>query len=158
MLYHVIIALNSVGQRNVGPIISTLESFGLELVEIRKRVSSSRTVQIPNLKLYVIRYQLDELDAMEWYRLKFSNLVLQKKMDRLFRNHIELFFESEADLDSHELWETIRTEVFPKDRKFPLMFVVKTSGENGINVPFIPDNFDLESLNFNIRPLRPWAE
>ena len=79
MLYHVIIALNSVGQRNVGPIISTLERFGLELVEIRKRVSSSRTVQIPNLKLYVIRYQLDELDAMERYRLKFSNLVLQKK-------------------------------------------------------------------------------
>ena len=155
MLYHVIIALNSVGQRNVGPIISILESFGLELVEIRKRVSSSRTVQIPNIRLYVIQYQLDGLDAMEWYRLKFSNLVLQKKMDRLFRNHIELFFESEADLDSHELWETIRTEVFPKDRKFPLMFVVKKSGENGINVPFIPEDFAFDEMNFKSRTLRP---
>ena len=158
MLYHVIIALNSVGHRNVGPIITTLERLGLELVGTRKRISSSKTVQIPNIRLYVIQYQLNELDAMGWYRLKFSDLVLQKKLDRLFRNHIELFFESEADLDSHELWEAIRTEVFPKDRKFPLMFVVRTSGENGINAPFIPDSFDMGSLNFNIRPLRPWAE
>ena len=147
MLYHVIIALNSAGHRNVGPIITTLERLGLELVGTQKRISSSRTVQIPNLKLYVIQYRLNELDAMEWYRLRFSDLVLQKKLDRLFRNHIELFFESETDLDSHELWVTIRTEVFPKDRKFPLMFVVRTSGENGTNIPFIPDDFDSGNLN-----------
>jgi hypothetical protein len=76
-------------------------------------------------------------------------------LNRLFRNHVELFFESEADLDSYELWETIRCEAFPNDRKFPLMFVVKKSGENGINVPFIPEDFAFDEMNFKFRTLRP---
>jgi hypothetical protein len=155
MLYHVIIALNRVGQRKVGPIISVLEKRGLELVEIRKKVSSSNVESLPNLKQLVVQYQLNELDAMEWYRKKFTDLALQKMLNRLFRNHVELFFESEVDLDSHELWETIRTEVFPKDRKFSLMFVIKTSGENGINVPFIPEDFAFDEMNFKFRTLRP---
>ena len=155
MLYHVIIALNRVGQRKVGPVISVLEKKGLELVEIRKKVSSSSTESLPNLKQLVVQHQLNELDAMEWYRKKFSDLSLQKMLNRLFRNHIELFFESGADLDSHELWEAIRNEAFPNDRKFPLMFVVKTSGENGINVPFIPEDFAFDEMNFKSRTLRP---
>jgi len=159
MVYHVIITLNREGKRNVGPIISTLERLGLELVEIRKKITSSKVEQLRNPKQVIVRYRFNNLDAMEWYRKKFSDLALQKMMNRLFRRHVELFFESETQfLDPHELWETIRTEVFPKDRKFPLMFVVRTSEENGINVPFIPDDFNLWNLNFKIRPLRPWVE
>ncbi len=144
MVYHVIITLNRDGKRNVGPIISILERKGLELVEIRKKIASPRVEQLQNPKQVIARYKFNNLDAMEWYRKKFSDSVLQKMMNRLFRRHVELFFESETQfLDSHELWNAIRTEAFPIERKFPLMFVVMTSGKNGINIPFIPDEFEL---------------
>ena len=93
MVYHVIITLNREGKRNVGPIISTLERLGLELVEIRKKITSSRVEQLQNPKQVIVQYKFNNLDAMEWYRKKFSDLALQKMMNRLFRRHIELFFE-----------------------------------------------------------------
>ena len=157
MLYHVIIALNTKGKRKVGQVISVLERNGLELVEIRKRITPSSEMHLLNLKLLIVQNQLEELDAMKLYRKKFSESVLNKKLAHFLGNHIELFFESGSELvHTHELWEAIRNEAFKNGRKIPIMFVVTTSGENGVNIPFIPEDFDLECpYRINLRTLRP---
>jgi len=142
MVYHVIIALNSVGKRKVGQIISALEEKGLELVEIRKKTTPPRMVEFPDMKQLVLQYQFNELDAMAFYREMFSESVLKRKLNHFFRNYIELFFENEEKIiDPHELWESCRYS-FGNDRKLPIMFVVTTSGENGFNGSFFPDDFE----------------
>ena len=159
MLYHVIIGLNTKGKRKVGQIISVFEKRGLELVEIRKRISSSGKMWLPNLNFSIVQNQLEEFDAMKWYREKFSESVLNKKLGHLLGNHVELFFECGTEfVEPDELWNAIRKEAFPNDRKFPLMFVVTTSGDNGVDSPFIPDNFDMEILNMKFRTLRPMSK
>ena len=160
MLYHVIIALNSVGKRKVGKIISVLEEKGLELVEIRKRAVRPQVVKFPNAKLLVIQHWFTKLEAMKYYSERFPDTILQKKLDHLYGNHIELFLESEKiAFDPDELWESIRKEAFENDRKLPIMFVVKTGGENGIIIPFIPEDFDLEfPCQIKLRTLRPPQE
>jgi nucleoside diphosphate kinase len=159
MVYHVIIALNSVGKRKVGQIISTLEQKGLELVEIRKKITHSRVVEFPNMKQLILQYQLNELDAMVFYRRIFSELVLKKKLTHFFRNYVELLFENEEKIiDSNELWEACR-QAFGNDRKFPIMFVITTSGENGFNGSFFPEDFELDAHDyFNPRTLIPLGE
>jgi len=160
MVYHVIIALNSVGKRRVGQIISTLEEKGLELVEIRKKTTHPRVVEFPDVKQLVLQYQLNELEAMVFYHKIFTEDVLKRKITHFFRNHVELFFENEKKvIDPNELWEIVRKEVFPNDGKLPIMFVVMSGGENGVNMSFIPDSFDLEDHNyFNPRTAIPLGE
>jgi len=159
MVYHVIIALNSVGKRRVGQIISTLEEKGLELVEIRKKTTLPKVVEFPNMKQLVLQYQLNELDAMAFYREMFSESVLKKKLNHFFRNYVELFFENEEIIiDSQELWEACR-QAFGNDRKLPIMFVVTTSGENGFDGSFIPDDFEPDVHDyFNPRTVIPLGE
>ena len=156
MVYHIIIALNSVGKRKVGQIISALEDKGLELVEIRKKTTFPRVVEFPNMKQLVLQYQLNELDAMAFYRKMFSESVLKRKLNHFFRNYVELFFEDEEKIiDSHELWESCR-QAFGNDRKLPIMFVVTTSGENGVDCSFIPDDFEPDVHEyFNPRTVIP---
>ncbi len=157
MLYHVLIELNGVGKRNVGQIVSVFERKGIELTGIRKKIIPSRVTHFLNLKPRAIQPQLEELEAMGYYRNKFSELALNRRLTHFFGNHVELFFESGPEfVHSHELWESIRKEVFKNDRKLPIMFVVTTSGENGINIPFIPEDFDLERpYRIDLRTLWP---
>ena len=157
MLYHVIIALNPKGKRKIGQIISVLEKKGLELVEIGKKAMRPQVVKFPNTKLLVVQHLLGELEAMNYYRERFSETILQAKLNHFYGNHVELFFENEEiDFDPQDLWEDICSEVFKNEREFPIMFVVTTSGENGINVPFIPDDLDLERpCRMRLHTLRP---
>ncbi len=160
MLYHVIIALNSTGKRKVGEIISILEKKGLELVEFRKRITRPKVVKFPNAKLLVIQHWLSKLDAMKYYSQNFSDAILQRRLNDLYGNHVGLFFESEKiAFEPDELWESIRKEAFGNGRKLPIMFVVKTGEENGIIIPFIPEDFDFEpSCRIKLRTLRPSQE
>lgn len=159
MVYHVIIALNSVGKRRVGQIISALEEKGFELTEIRKKKSSPKAVEFPSMKHFVLQCQLNELDAMAFYREMFSELVLKRKINHFLRNHVELFFENEEKIvDPHELWETCR-QAFGNDRKLPIMFVTTTSGENGFDGSLIPDDFEPDLHDyFNPRTAIPLDE
>jgi nucleoside diphosphate kinase len=159
MMYHVIIALNSVGKRRVGQIISTLEEKGLEFVEIRKKTTPTRANEFPSMKQLLLQYQLNELDAMIFYRKMFSETVLKIKLTHFFRNHVELFFENEEKfIDSHELWESCR-QTFGNDRKLPIMFVVTTSGEDGFDGSFFPDDIEPDTHDyFNPRTAIPLGE
>jgi len=159
MIYHVIIALNSVGKRRVGQIISALEEKGLEFVGVRKKITLPSVVESPSMKQLVLQYQLNELDAMVFYRGMFSESVLKKKLDHFFRNHVELSFENEEEtINLRELWNVCR-ETFGNDRKLPIMFVVPTSGENGFDGSFFADDFELDAHDyFNPRTAIPLGE
>ena len=137
MVYHVIIALNGAKRRRVGQIISVLERKGLELLEIRKKTSFSRTVEFPGVKKFVLRNQISEQKALEFYRERFFYPVLEQKFDYFIRNHVELFFESESIHDPDELWNACR-ETFESDRKVPILLVIADRDENGEMKPFIP--------------------
>lgn len=157
MLYHVIIALNSEGKRKVGRVVSALESKGLELVEIRKKIALPKVVEFPDEKLFVILYQLERLEAMNYYRQRFDHAVIKKKLDHLFRNHIELFFDSgEAVVDQNDLWEFLAESAFDNAKKLPMMFVLMTNGMNGFFGSFFPNDFGPEEQNyFNHRSAIP---
>jgi len=158
MVYHVIIALNSVGKRRVGQIISALEEKGFEFVGVRKKITLPSVVESPSMKQLVLQYQLNELDAMVFYRGMFSESVLKKKLAHFFRNHVELSFENEGIINLHELWDICR-ETFVNDRKLPIMFVVPTNGENGFDSSFFADDFELDAHNyFNPRTAIPLGE
>ena len=104
--------------------------------------------------------RVNELEAMVFYHKIFTEDVLKRKITHFFRNHVELFFENEEKIiDPNELWEAVRKEVFSNDGKLPIMFVVMSGGENGVNMSFIPDSFDLEDHNyFNPRTAIPLGE
>ena len=116
-------------------------------------------VEFPDMKQLILQHQLNELDAMAFYREIFSESVLKRKLTHFFRNYVELFFENEEKfIDSQELWEACR-QAFGNDRKLPIMFVATTSGENGVDGSFIPDDFELDDHNyFNPRTLIPLGE
>ena len=156
MVYHVIVALNSVGKRRVGGIISLLEGKGLELVEIRKKITSPRMTEFSDMKRFILQYQLNEMEAMMFYRKKFSPEVLKRKMDYFYGNYVELFFENDGkSLDPNELWKNISKNVFGNGRKLPIMFVVKSGGDNGIDIPFFDQFEPVEPCHFNPRTLVP---
>lgn len=142
MVYHVIIALNSVGKRRVGIIISLLENKGLELVEIRKRSSNAFCKEYTDVDQLVLQSKLNELEAMSFYQEKFHPEVLSKKMKHFYQNHVELFFEGEVVINPNNIWELICKEFFLDGREIPIMFVTTSSGENGINISLIPDEFE----------------
>jgi len=157
MIYHVIIALNSEGKRKVGRVVSVLESKGLDLVKIRRKETSSKAMEFPDEKMFVIMYQLERLEAMNYYRHRFDDGVIKKKLDHLFGNHVELVFDSgESVLDQNELWEAIAEYAFDNAKKLPFMFVVMTNGANGFDGSFFPSNFEPEEQNyFNHRSAIP---
>ena len=113
-------------------------------------------VEFPDMKQLILQHQLNELDAMAFYREIFSESVLKRKLTHFFRNYVELFFENEEKfIDSQELWEACR-QAFGNDRKLPIMFVATTSGENGVDGSFIPEDFELEcQVRIDIRKLMP---
>ena len=146
MVYNVIIALNSTGKRRVGNVISVLERNGLELVEIRKKSTHPLCREFADINLLLLQNKLNDLKAMDFYREKFSSNVLVKKLRHFYGNHVELFFENEDRfIDPDELWEKCKN-TFENQRKFPIMFVTTTSGENGFNSSFIPDSFEPDGL------------
>ena len=157
MVYHVVIALNSVGKRRVGRIISMLESRKLEFLEIKKRRSLYFGKEFPTIGQLVFQAKLNEQEAMNFYREKFDAEVLEKKIKHFYRNNVELLFDSgEKKFDSNELWEEIAEHVFDNGRKLPLMFVVTTSEDDGFDGSFIPEDFDLECQGrIDIRTLMP---
>jgi len=143
MVYHVIIALNSVGKMRVGNIISLLEKKGLELIEIQKKITPSKAKEFTDLGQLILQYKLNEMEAMVFYRGKFASDVLKKEIKYFYENHIELFFENdEESVDPNELWEFIVEKVFHGGKDVPLMFVTTSSGENGFNGSFIPNMFE----------------
>ena len=160
MVYHVIIALNSVGKRKVGQIISALEENGLELVEIRKKITPAKVMEFPDVNRLILQYKLYEMEAMECYRSKFSQDVLKKKINHFYGNHVELFFDAgEKIIDSNELWEAIAEQCFNKGRKLPIMFVIAMSDENGFAGSFIPKDFEPDLHDyFNPRTVIPLGE
>lgn len=143
MVYHVIIALNNTGDRRVGDVISLLEKKGLKLVDYQKKVTSPKVREFPDVRQIALQYQLNEMEAMVFYRQKFTPEVLKKKISHFYGNHVELFFENDGNsIDPNELWESIVEKVFHGGRKLPIMFVTTSSGEDGINISFIPNSFD----------------
>ena len=159
MVYHVIIALNSVGKRKVGEVISLLEKKGLEFVEIRKKSTSVKVTEFPDMKLLILQHMLDEMEAMEFYRLRFSQDVLKKKITHFYGNHVDLSLDSgEKSFNSNELWQDIVEYVFDGGKKLPIMFVAEMSDEDGFNGSIIPDDFEPHEY-FNPRtaiPLGKW--
>lgn len=157
MVYHVIIALNSVGKRKVGEIVSMLEKRGLEFIEIRKKVTSAKVIEFPDVNQLIFQYKLYEMEAMECYRSKFSQDVLKKKINHFYGNHVELFFDAgEEIIDSNELWESIAEQCFDKGRKLPIMFVIAMSDENSFAGSFISDDFEPDAHDyFNPRTAIP---
>ena len=148
MIYHVIIAQNSVGKRRVGEIISQLEKKGLEFLEIRKKSGDSRIYDRLNLNMLVLQSRLEELEAMDYYHAKFSRAVLEKKLIHFFMNNVELFFEGDGkSLDPHGLWISLSKGVFRNGRKLPIMFVVTSIGKNGLYESFIPENLDFDCVS-----------
>lgn len=160
MVYHVIIALNSVGKRRVGNIISLLEKKGLELVEIQKKITPSKAKEFTDLGQLILQYKLNEMEAMVFYRGKFSSDALKKEIKYFYENHVELFFENDmGSIDPNELWEFIVEKVFHGDKNVPLMFVTTSSGENGFSGSFIPNLFDPEEpRNLPARTLVPFGQ
>ena len=160
MVYHVIIALDSLGRRDVGQIICVLESYGLELTEISKQITHPRVVEHSRRNQLILEYQLNQLDAMNWYQEKFSPEVLTEKINHFYRNHVELFFDGEErNINPNEIWERIAEEVFERGRKLPIIFVLTSGEENGINVPFIQDDLELDEYDyFNPRTIIPLGE
>ena len=157
MVYHVVIALNSVGKRRVGEIISILESKKLEFLEIKKRMPLHFCKEFPTVGQLIFQAKLDEQEAMNFYREKFEAEVLDKKIKHFYRNNVELLFESgEKKLDPNELWEEIAEHVFDNGRKLPLMFVMTTSEDDCFDGSFIPEDFELEcQVRIDIRTLMP---
>ena len=138
MVYHVIIALNSVRKRKVGEIISLLEKKGLELKNIRKRVSIPGMLDLSGFRMVILRSKFEDLEAMDYYRERFSDSVLSTKLAYFFGNHVDLLFEDEKNLhDIHRLWMDIFNHVFKCGKKLPIMFVVDCHDGNGTDKPFI---------------------
>ncbi len=139
MVYHVIIALNSVGKRRIGEVISILEKKGLELKSIRKRTTIPGMLNLSNFRVLILQSKFRSLEAMEYYRERFSDFVLRKKLIHFFGNHVELFFEDEENVhDVHNLWKSISRHAFSQG-KIPIMFVVDSSDGNGTDEPYIPE-------------------
>lgn len=157
MRYNVIIALNSVGQRKVGQIISILEGRGLEFQEIIKKMSQSFGKEFPSVGQLIFQAKLKNQEVMNFYQEKFDTEVLDKKIKHFYRNHVELSFDSgEKNFDSNELWEDIAEHVFDRGRKLPIMFVVAISNENGIGDSFFPNDFEPDyHYYFNPRTVIP---
>lgn len=155
MVYNVIIALNSMGKRRSGEVISLLEKKGLEFVEIRKKITPDKVTEFPDVKSLIFRHMLDELEAMDCYRQRFSQDVLTKKINHFYGNHVELSFDSgEKVFDSNELWQDIAEHVFDNGKKLPIMFVVVVSDENGFIDSIISDDFEPHEY-FNPRTAIP---
>ena len=149
MTYHVIIALNSVERIEVGPVICVLEDYGLGLTEFRKKTTHPRVVEFPDKNQLILEHKLNELAAMDWYRQKFTPDVLAERIRHFFRNHVELFFDGEGkNINPNEIWERIAEEVFGGGDELPIMFVVTSGGENGVNVSFIPDDLELDGHDY----------
>lgn len=145
---------------NVGQIICVLESYGLELTEIRKKTTYPGMLRFLDKNQLILEYQLNQLDAMDWYRQRFTPETLIEKIRDFYCNHVELFFDGEEkNINPNEIWERLAEEVFDAGKSLPIVFVVTTSGENGINIPFISDDFELDSHRyFNPRTLIPLSE
>ena len=141
MIYHVIIALNSEWNRKVGKIISLLERMGMNFTEIKRTENCLSGFTV--LSELILESKLDELEAMEFYRERFSSDDLKKQIKHLHGNHVELFFESDDEsTNSNGLWELIVEKVFHGGKKMPLMFVSMSGDENGFNGSFIPNLFE----------------
>ena len=142
MEYQVIIALNSIGKRKVGEIISQFEKRGLEFLSIKKVKKSTRGIAFPDMKTLILENQLEELDAMIYYKSKFSLKVLRKKLEHFRNNHVELLFESYDQIyDVQDLWEFLKDKVFMKGRKLPILFVLTDNGEVKIDDFILDDEF-----------------
>ena len=129
MEYKVIIDLTRAKTRRVGEFVSVLEDMGLELVEVRKRASCGGVLS--GLSSYGMLYRqifksdLSDQPAMDFYRRKFSEEVLEKKLDILFENHVELTFDSEEAIDPNKIWEELVEKLYRNNlKKLPFMFVL----------------------------------
>lgn len=129
MEYRVLIALNSIGKRRVGDIIALFERVGFEILNFRKVKRSSRVTEFPDIKTLVLENQLNDLDAMSYYKSHFSLKVLRKKLEHFRNNHVELVFDSgENIIDVHDLWEILKEKIFMKGKKLPILFVLTGNG------------------------------
>ena len=132
------IALNSMGKRRVGDIIALFEKSGFEILCIRKVKRSSMGLGFPDIKTLVLENQLNDLDAMSYYKSHFSLKVLRKRLEHFRNNHVELVFDSgENIIDVNDLWEILREKIFMKGKKLPILFVLT---DNGVKV----DDFILD--------------
>jgi len=141
MVYHVIIALNSIEEeRRNDQIISMLKRIGLEYQETRKNISQSFGKEFPSVNQYISYAKLEEQEAMDFYRENLNAEDLDKKIKHFYRNNVELLFDSgEKHFDPNEIWEVIAEHCFDNGKELPIMFVVMTGEENGLYKPFIPE-------------------
>lgn len=131
MEYKVIISLTRAKTRRVGAIVSILEDKGLELVEIQKSFSARETL-FSCLYRDIFKSDLKDQEAMDFYRRKFSPEVLERKLDYLFENNVEMTFESEKALGPNEIWEYIVEKLYHDNlKKLPLMFVLGSRKTHG---------------------------
>lgn len=147
MIYHVIVALNSAGKRKIGAITAQLEKRGLELLALKKKITPPSLKEFPSLTTLVLQYQLEKTKAMKFYHVKFSDLVLERKLNHFFRNNIELVFEGEKSISPDTLWIDIKSNIFNEGRKLPLLFIVRNDSEKTFDGCFISDSLNPNEPN-----------
>ena len=156
MVYHVIIDLEDLGKRRVGKVISLLEKMGFEFVEIKKRTTLHSGKEFSGIGQFILKSKLKDLEAMNFYHERFIG-ELDEKIEHLYANNVELFFEKEGNLvDPDELWELVVDKVFDKSKDMPVIFVVTTGDGDGFDGSFIPNDFEPEAHEYyNPRTLMP---
>ena len=156
MVYHVIIDLDDLGKRRVGKVISLLEKMEFEFVEIKKKMALHSGKEFAGIGQFILKSKLKDLEAMNFYHERFVG-ELDKKIEHLYANNVELFFEKEGKQPNpNELWELIVDKVFDRGRDMPIMFVVTAEDENGFDGSFIPNDFEPEAHEYyNPRTLMP---